>query len=314
MERLLTAKEASKLLRTPEWRINDFIRSGEMWALKDGDEWKVPETSILVKVVDGVAVTDSMQLARAFDENHESVLEVIEHILNCELGDCEAKGGEHFKKDAYPAFTPKRYLLDIDGFNIMRESFNKDTFETGVLKIRRAFDIVNINLLGGGITHPHKHNGDSSKFAKLKKELANEAEAMRMYTDISSPKDDYVDRILREKGFISMEEVAVHYNMDVEDMYHTLERLSVLYVEGEQWLLSKKLRHMSLIIIKECNYIRADGSSGIKVDYEWTQKGRLYLYNLLKEHGYLPRESVSLALYDLIKRFKEVPDPDLSYS
>ena len=45
----------------------------------------------------------------------------------------------------------------------------------------------------------------------------------------------------------------------------------------------------------EKNYNSPDGTQGSRVHTYWTQKGRIFLYGLLKEIGYLP----------LIERFKE---------
>ena len=39
---------------------------------------------------------------------------------------------------------------------------------------------------------------------------------------------------------------------------------------------------------KTFSFQRSDGTPDTETNMEWTQKGRLFLYNKLKEHGILP--------------------------
>lgn len=51
---------------------------------------------------------------------------------------------------------------------------------------------------------------------------------------------------------------------------------------------TKNMRRNGYTCTKTHNYLGSDGEYHAKVHTYWTQKGRLFIYELLKSHGYLP--------------------------
>lgn len=103
------------------------------------------------------------------------------------------------------------------------------------------------------------------------------------------PKADYTDRILQNKGLVTITQIAKDYGMSGYKMNKLLYELGVQYKSGGgQWLLysrhqAKGYTHSHTVDIK-----RSDGTHDIKMETKWTQKGRLFLYEKLKKSGYLP--------------------------
>ena len=98
------------------------------------------------------------------------------------------------------------------------------------------------------------------------------------------PKAEYTDVILQCKDLVTITVIAKDYGKSGVFMNELLHKLGVQYKESGIWFLYQKYA--------ECGYTRTKtfnvGDNNAKTHTYWTQKGRLFIYNLLKENGYLP--------------------------
>jgi len=102
------------------------------------------------------------------------------------------------------------------------------------------------------------------------------------------PKATYYDLILQCKDLLSVTEIAKDYGMGAKGLNAMLHELGVQYNQSGVWFLYAKYQHEGYTQTKTQNYNRPDGTQGSKVHTYWTQKGRLFIYNLLKSKGILP--------------------------
>lgn len=102
------------------------------------------------------------------------------------------------------------------------------------------------------------------------------------------PKADYMDKILKNKGLVTITQIAKDYGMSGHAMNQLLHELKVQYKQSSQWLLYKEHQAKGYTHSETVEITRKDGTPDIKMNTKWTQKGRLFLYELLKEHGILP--------------------------
>lgn len=102
------------------------------------------------------------------------------------------------------------------------------------------------------------------------------------------PKADYTDLILQSKNTVTVTAIAKDYGMSAIEFNKKLHDLKIQYKQSEQWFLYEKYQRCGYTHSKTTNYTRSDGSVGTKLNTEWTQKGRLFLYNKLKEYGIIP--------------------------
>lgn len=102
------------------------------------------------------------------------------------------------------------------------------------------------------------------------------------------PKADYTDLILRSKNTVTVTAIAKDYGMTAIEFNKKLHDLKIQYKQSEQWFLYEKYQRCGYTHSKTTNYIRNDGTTGSKLNTEWTQKGRLFLYNELKKCGIVP--------------------------
>jgi len=102
------------------------------------------------------------------------------------------------------------------------------------------------------------------------------------------PKADYTDAILKNKGLVTITQIAKDYGMSGQEMNSLLHENGVQYKQSEQWLLYTKYQDKGYTHSETINITRKDGRPDITMNTKWTQKGRLFIYGLLKKSGILP--------------------------
>ncbi|EGQ1663548.1 TPA: phage antirepressor [Staphylococcus pseudintermedius] len=98
------------------------------------------------------------------------------------------------------------------------------------------------------------------------------------------PKATYYDLVLQNKSLLSVSKIAKDYGMSARALNKLLHELGVQYKQGDIWLLYAK--HQDKGYTQTSTYALDEEHS--KVTTKWTQKGRLFIYELLKNKGVLP--------------------------
>lgn len=102
------------------------------------------------------------------------------------------------------------------------------------------------------------------------------------------PKADYTDRILQNKGLVTITQIAKDYGMSGQAMNEKLHEMKIIYKLGKQWLLYAKYHGKGYTHSETVDFTHKDGTPDVTMNTKWTQKGRLFLYNELKKVGILP--------------------------
>ena len=76
--------------------------------------------------------------------------------------------------------------------------------------------------------------------------------------------------------------------MSARSFNKLLHSLGVQYNQGKQWLLYQKYQASGYTQSETFKIERSDGRADVVIRSKWTQKGRLFLYELLKKNGYFP--------------------------
>lgn len=97
------------------------------------------------------------------------------------------------------------------------------------------------------------------------------------------PKADYLDRILKSKSIVPISYIAKDYGMTAQALNTKLHNLGVQYKVGQTWLLYREYQAFGYTHSKITEFERKDGTWDTNTTMEWTQKGRLFLYELLKK-------------------------------
>lgn len=102
------------------------------------------------------------------------------------------------------------------------------------------------------------------------------------------PKADYTDLILSNKTLVTITFIAKDYGMSGLAMNKLLHDLGVQYNQSGVWLLYAKHQTKGWTQSETTEVVKKDGTKKLVMNTKWTQKGRLGLYELLKDNGYLP--------------------------
>ena len=103
-----------------------------------------------------------------------------------------------------------------------------------------------------------------------------------------APKVSYYDVVLNCKDLVSMSVIAKDYGWSASKMNKYLHEKGIQFRQGGIWLLYQKYAEKGYTSTKTHSYLNDDGPH-TKVHTYWTQKGRLFIYDLLKEDGIYPQ-------------------------
>lgn len=123
---------------------------------------------------------------------------------------------------------------------------------------------------------------------EARKHAELEAASAKQVIGELKPKADYTDRILSSKGTVTTTAIAKDYGMSATGFNKLLHELHVIYKIGKQWFLYAKYQAKGYTHSKTFDFVHTDGKPDCNMQTEWTQKGRLFLYEFLKSHNILP--------------------------
>lgn len=89
----------------------------------------------------------------------------------------------------------------------------------------------------------------------------------------------YYDIILKNENPISEEQLANDYNFELSTFRDLLSNLGIVDKTKNYYILAERYQG--------CNYIKSEFKDNEIISY-WTQKGRLFIYDFLKQKGILP--------------------------
>ena len=98
------------------------------------------------------------------------------------------------------------------------------------------------------------------------------------------PKATYYDLILQNKSLLPITVIAKDYGKSGDWMNKKLHEMNVQFKQGKVWLLYQKYAEKGYT---QSRTINVDAEKSVFHTY-WTQKGRIFIYELLKDQGILP--------------------------
>ena len=111
--------------------------------------------------------------------------------------------------------------------------------------------------------------------------LSNEVMTMK-------PKATYYDLILNNPSTVTITQIAQDYGMSAKKFNQILCDFRIQYKVNKQWILYADNINKGYVQSKPTNIPLSNGTEKVVYNTEWTQKGRIFLYEKLKQAGILP--------------------------
>ena len=102
------------------------------------------------------------------------------------------------------------------------------------------------------------------------------------------PKASYYDVILNCKGLLATSVIAKDYGWSAIRLNEYLHKKGIQFKQGKTWLLYQKYATEGYASTKTHEHLGNDGTNHANVHTYWTQKGRRFIYDLLKNDGIVP--------------------------
>lgn len=253
---------------------------------------------VLVTNENGVAMTSSLKIAEVFGKEHKNVISKIrekEHLfdgLNFELVKYTDNKGE----------KRPMYLLDRDFTTFLIMGFTGSKADEWKMKYIKAFNEME-QMLKDGTQLTEKQKLELQLFSKNKAEVAEahkkllELETKPLIETIEEqkcenaklkPKADFANDILLSPGTVTITQIAKDYGMSGAEMNNLLHKLKIQYKVNGQWVLYAKYDDKGYT--KSCTQLikHTYGTPEAIVYTRWTEKGREFLNELLKNEGIYP--------------------------
>ena len=224
---------------------------------------------------DGILVVSSRIVADGLGKRHDHVIRDLENILtNPNLGALILLSNYIDSKGE----TRKEYLLTKDGFLLYM--FSIRGYEEFKLAYIREFDRMKEEL--------EKQNKIPQSFSEallLAGRIQAEKERLELENKQMKPKVEYVDNVLVSETLLTTTQIAKDFGLSAIKLNKILHEQGVQYKQSNQWLLYAKYLQEGLC--QSNTYLCEDGEARFLT--KWTQKGKMFIYNLLKEkYGLLP--------------------------
>lgn len=242
----------------------------------------------LVFIENNRPVTDSITVAETFGKRHDNVLQDIKN-LECSSEFSLLNFQESTYKNDRGREYPK-YLITQDGFAFLVMGY------TGKEAARfKEMYIAEFNRMREQLANPFKlpQNYREALVAMVEQvdkidKLETEKLMLQQQVKEYQPKVSYVDRILQSKDTVAVTQIAKDYGLTGPALNQILHEEKVQYKLGGQWLLYQKHQDQGYTKSQTIDVLHNSGERSVRMNTKWTQKGRMFIHDILGKRGILP--------------------------
>lgn len=134
---------------------------------------------------------------------------------------------------------------------------------------------------------------DPAERARRWIEEYQEKKVLESQVAVLQPKASYYDIVLNSPSLISTTTIAKQYGWSATKLNKFLNNLGIQYKLGNSWVLYQQFADFGYTGPKIHLHPAPDGTMHTSNHTYWTEKGRQFIYEVLKEHGILPQNERS---------------------
>lgn len=120
-------------------------------------------------------------------------------------------------------------------------------------------------------------------------EAEQQCEVQKQIIGEMEKKVSYLDLILSSTSTMTITQIAQDYGMSGQKMNKLLHKLHIQYKVSDQWILYAEYKDKCYVSSETIHFMTNEGVPCTTLNTKWTQKGRLFLYDILKKEGVLPK-------------------------
>ena len=187
------------------------------------------------------------------------------------------------------------WFLTEDGFyEVCMQSTkpNAKIFKKEVKKIlktiRKTGMYMTDNVWDTITNNPEKLGEVLINYGKVKRELEQLEEENQIQKQLIAeykPIKEYVDTILSSEDTMTITQIAADYGLSAYELNKTLNEQRVIRKVGGQWILYAEHMNKGYTKSETITVKRKNGTEKVVPNTRWTQKGRLFVHNLLETLG-----------------------------
>lgn len=117
--------------------------------------------------------------------------------------------------------------------------------------------------------------------------LQSTVEEQAVQIEEYKPKADYYDIVMQCTDLIPITQIAKDFGIGPQIFNKMLHDFGIQYSLNNSWVLYAKYQHKGYAQTETYLY-EYMGKQHSSLRLKWTQKGRLFIYEIMKAHGYLP--------------------------
>lgn len=140
----------------------------------------------------------------------------------------------------------------------------------------------------GGYISTNENMSDEDILAKALQIANARIEERNKQIKELKPKAEYADMVLQSNNTFTIRQIADDYGMSAQEFNKLLNKLEIQYKQSGQWLLYKPYKDKGYACSETTIISNGVGRVRTTMHTKWTQKGRKFIYDLLKCKGIVP--------------------------
>jgi Rha family phage regulatory protein len=230
-------------------------------------------------------VVSSRVVAQGLGKRHADVLESLDKIL--ENGDFRSLCVPSVYKVDGQQREYREYLLTKDGFtlymfNIQGYNDFKMAYINRFNEMEKALEVKQLPKTFAQALRAYADEVEKNEQLRL------EVGQQKQVISELQPKATYYDLILSSVDCLTVTQIAKDYGMTAQALNQFLFEKKIQFKQSGTWLLYQNYADKGYTKSDTVAIEYKNGEKGSKLNTKWTQKGRLFLYELLKSNGILP--------------------------